>query len=139
MARKQVRVGIVCSRFNEEITSRMKDAAIRAAKEKGAKIMAIVDVPGAFEIPLAADRLLARKDIDAVAAVGTVIKGETRHDEVITFAICKTLLEIQLRRRKPIGLGISGPGITEDQARERAEGYAQRAICAALELAGNKG
>jgi 6,7-dimethyl-8-ribityllumazine synthase len=132
---KPLTVGIVVSRFNVEITSIMVAEAVRLCRLKGLKVGAVVEVPGAFEIPLAADRLLSRKDIDAVAAVGAVIKGQTKHDEAITTAICTSFLDIEVKRGKPIGLGIIGPGATYSKAKARAKEYARRAIEAAVWMA----
>jgi 6,7-dimethyl-8-ribityllumazine synthase len=133
---KSISLGIVVSKFNEEITGKMLTEAQRFAKEKGAKVVAVTEVPGAYEIPFAADKLLGRKDVDAVATLGCVIKGETLHDEVIMMTVCKTLCDLSLKYKKPVGLGISGPGITEAQAIARIEDYAQRAVGAAIYMTG---
>ncbi len=98
-------------------------------------MVSTLEVPGAYEVPFAAARLLARKDIDAVAAVGAVIKGGTKHDEVIMHAACGELLRLSIQHAKPVGLGISGPGQTEEQAKERAQDYARRAVRAAVHMA----
>ena len=71
---KQVSIGIVGSQFNLEIAAPMLAEAIKEAKRQGAKVAAVVGVPGAYEIPFAVQKLLLRKDIDAVATVGAVIK-----------------------------------------------------------------
>ncbi|MCX8197941.1 MAG: 6,7-dimethyl-8-ribityllumazine synthase [Candidatus Micrarchaeota archaeon] len=131
-AGKKPRLGLVSSQFNLEITTRMASEAAREAERLGASIVASIEVPGAYEIPFAAQKLLARKEIDAVAVVGAVVKGETKHDEVIMHAVCHHLLSLQLQHKKPVGLGISGPGQTEEQAKARAEDYARRAVRAAL-------
>lgn len=131
----KISLGIVVSRFNNGITSAMLKEAIAHAKSKGARIAAVIEVPGAYEIPSAANKLLLRKGIDAVATLGTVIKGETKHDEVIMLAACKQLLDLSIRHKKPVGLGISGPGITEKQAKARIKDYARRSVEAAIEMA----
>jgi len=131
---RQFSLGIVVSQFNFEITTIMANEAAKEAKKLGAAVAAVIEVPGAYEIPFAANRLLARKDIDAVVALGAVIKGETKHDEVITNAICGQLLSLQMQHNKPIGLGISGPGQTEEQAAARAEDYARRSVRAAVHM-----
>lgn len=135
MAKGKVRLGIVMSRFNIEITSAMLREATRLAEMKGAKVMKVVEVPGAYEMPFAADMLLSRKDIDAVAAVGAVIKGQTKHDEAIMGAVCKSFSELSLKYKKPIGMGVIGPGATERAAKARVKDYARRAIDAALYMA----
>jgi len=134
MARKKIRIGIVASQFNLEITAPMLSEAVAEAGRKGAIVAAVAEVPGAYEIPFAASRLLARKDIDCVATVGAVIKGETKHDEAIMHAICAELLRLSVQFRKPVGLGISGPGQSEEQARARIKDYAHRAIRSAIAM-----
>jgi 6,7-dimethyl-8-ribityllumazine synthase len=123
------------SRFNLKITSAMLREAIRLAEMKGAKVQKVVEVPGAYEIPFAAAALLARRDIDAVATVGAVIKGGTKHDEAIMPAVCLSLSSLSLKYEKPVGLGVIGPGATESAAKARVKDYARRAIDAALYMA----
>lgn len=130
----KIRLGIVASQFNRQITSQMKSEAIMEAKRQGAEIAEVVEVPGAYEIPFAAKLLAAKKGIDAIATVGAVIKGETNHDEAIMHAICSQLLSLSISSGKPIGLGISGPGQTEIQAKERAHDYARRSVQAAISM-----
>ena len=128
----KVRLGIVVSEFNQEITSEMTKIAQHHSKQIGAEVMQVILVPGAFEIPLAAKKLLQRDDIDAVVTLGTVIKGGTDHDVVITNSIASKLLDISLEFDKPVSLGVSGPNITSQQSKERAKEYATRAVDAAV-------
>ncbi|MCX8195188.1 MAG: 6,7-dimethyl-8-ribityllumazine synthase [Candidatus Micrarchaeota archaeon] len=134
MKKKRIRMGIVASQFNLEITAPMLSEAIEEAKRKGAEVKAVLEVPGAYEVPFAASILMARKDIDCVAAVGAVIKGETKHDETIMQAVCNELLRLSSHYKKPVGLGISGPGQSEEQARARIKDYAHRAVRAAIRM-----
>ena len=60
-----------------------------------------------------------------------MIKGETKHDEVIVFTVASKLSDLSLYFKKPIGFGIIGPDVTYDQAKERAKEYAERAVDAA--------
>jgi 6,7-dimethyl-8-ribityllumazine synthase len=138
MEGQKIRIAIVGSQFNLEITSPMLSEAISEAKRKGAEVVATAEVPGAYEIPFAVSKLLARKDVDCVATVGAVIKGETKHDEAIMAAICIELLALSERSGKPVGLGISGPGQTEAQAKARVKDYAHRSVHAALHMCGLK-
>jgi len=130
--KKKLRLGIVVSSFNSEITMPMLKEAIAHAKRSGATVKAIIEVPGAYETPFAAQKLLSRKDIDAVAVVGAVIKGETKHDVAIMCGITKGLISLQLKHKKPVGLGISGPGATWKQAKARINDYAHRSVDAAI-------
>src|SRR2546427_670223 len=95
--------------------------ALARADARGVRVTSVVRVPGVFEIPLAVERLLERADVDAAVAIGAVIKGETLHDEALMAAVPKALLDIERATRKPIGLGITGPGMTDDQAMARAD------------------
>lgn len=135
MAGKKTRLGIVSSQFNFEITTIMANEAQKEAAKLGAEVASVLQVPGAYEIPFAAGRLLSRRDIDAVATVGAVVKGETKHDEAIMGAICTELLRLSAQHGKPVGLGISGPGQSEEQAKARAGEYARRSVRAALHMA----
>ena len=122
------KIAIVVSRFNEEITMKMKKTAAERAKELKADVVKTVEVPGAFEIPLAVKELLENKKIQGVATLGTIIKGDTNHDEVIAHAIAKKLLDLSIEYKKPVSLGISGPNITWQQSEKRIEEYAIRAV-----------
>ena len=129
-----MKLGIVCAKFNEEITSRMKKAALKRAKELKIDVICVLEVPGAYDIPYAAKIMLEKKKVDGIAAMGAVIKGDTDHDDLICRVAAQSLTNLSLEYKKPISLGIIGPGATEEQANMRAEEYARRAIEAAREL-----
>ncbi|TMA07281.1 MAG: 6,7-dimethyl-8-ribityllumazine synthase [Methanobacteriota archaeon] len=114
-------LAIVAAEFNPEVTDRMVEKAVARAKERGVRVASLVRVPGTFEIPLTIQRLLERSDVDAAVAIGAVIKGETLHDEALMAAVPKALLDIGLRSGKPVGLGITGPGMTDEQALARVD------------------
>jgi len=114
-------LAIVAAEFNPEVTDRMVEKAVARAKERGVRVASLVRVPGTFEIPLRIQRLLERPDVDAAVAIGAVIKGETLHDEALMAAVPKALLDIGLRSGKPVGLGITGPGMTDEQALARVD------------------
>jgi len=114
-------LAIVAAEFNRDITDRMVERALARAKERGIRVTAVVRVPGTFEIPLAVQRLLRRTDVDAAVAIGAVIKGETLHDEALMAAVPQALLEVGLRAAKPVALGITGPGMTDEQALARVD------------------
>src|SRR3989344_1554176 len=122
------KIAIVVSKFNSEITMKMKKTAVERAKELEVDVVKIVEVPGAFEIPLAVKELLEDKKIQAAATLGTIIKGDTNHDEVIAHAIAKKLLDLSIEYSKPVSLGISGPNITWQQSGKKVKEYATRAV-----------
>jgi len=128
-----MRLAIVAAEFNREVTDRMVERALARAEERGVRVTSVVRVPGIFEIPLAVQRLLDRADIDAAVAIGAVIKGETLHDEALMAAVPGALVDIGLRIGKPVGLGITGPGMTDAQAVERVDKGAD-AVDAALAM-----
>ena len=130
-----MKIGIVRAKFNEELTSKMLEEAEKAASEHET---AVVEVPGAYDTPLAADRLARRDEVDAVTVIGAIIKGDTEHDEVIANAAAKQLSEISVNRDTPITLGITGPDMTAEEASERVD-YAQSAVEAAIDLVHKEG
>ncbi len=132
---EKVRLGIVVSEFNYDITYIMLQKAISHARFLGAEVTYIVKVPGTFDTALAAYELAQKDDVDAVVVLGAVIQGETKHDEVVANQAARKLLDISIQFRKPVTLGIIGPGATRLQAMERAEEYSRRAVEAAVKLA----
>jgi 6,7-dimethyl-8-ribityllumazine synthase len=131
---EKIKIALVVSEFNEEITSAMEETAEKTAKSLNAEIARKIHVPGAFEIPYAAKKLFEDKKIQAVVALGAVIQGETYHDVVIVSTIAEKLAGLSLNYSKPIGFGIIGPRVTWKKAEARAEEYAERAVKAALEM-----
>src|SRR3989338_411094 len=122
------RLGMVISTFNYEITGEMARRAQGRAKEVGARIVKIIEVPGSFEIPLAAKELLDDKNVEGVVTIGTIIKGGTDHDTVVAHSVARKLLDLSCEYNKPVSLGISGPNITWQQSEKRIEEYAIRAV-----------
>ena len=128
------KLGMVISLFNYEITGEMSKRAIERAKEMGAKIVKTIEVPGSFEIPLAAKELLEDKEIDGVVTIGTIIKGGTDHDTVVAHSVARKLLDLSCEYGKPVSLGISGPNITWQQSEKRIEEYAIRAVDSVVKM-----
>jgi 6,7-dimethyl-8-ribityllumazine synthase len=128
------RVGVVCARFNEEITSRLLSGALKALAEAGVDKDSIIvaHVPGAVEIPVAAAALLARGKADAVVALGAVIRGETGHYESVCRMVEQGVLQVMLDSGKPVGFGVLACN-DERQAFERSgEGPGNKGAEAAL-------
>ena len=129
-----VTLGLVVAEFNAPITEQMEESAREAADELGAEVVETLRVPGAYDSPLAADRLARRDDVDAVAVVGAIITGDTDHDQKIAEAAYGRLTDVSLDRDTPVALGISGPGMTPDEARARTDNGA-KAVESAVQLA----
>ena len=118
---KAYKIGLVGAEFNYEVTSLMIERAKAEADFLGVKITKEILVPGAFEIPMAVKKLLEMDDIDAVITLGAVITGETKHDEVVVAQASRKIMDMGLEYGKPVGYGITGPGLTELQAMDRIE------------------
>jgi len=115
------RLGLVVAEFNRSVTEQMEAAAREAAADAGAELVETTHVPGAYDSPLAADRLARREDVDAVAVVGAIVTGDTDHDQVIASAAAEKLTDVSLDRDTPVTFGVSGPGMSGAEARERVQ------------------
>jgi len=127
-------IAIIVSEFNNKITSRMHQVALEKAKELKLNVKYQCKVPGIFDMPLIIDILLQKKDVDAVVTLGAVIKGQTKHDEVIANSTANRISELSIKYQKPVSLGISGPGMAERQAYARIRPVAERAVEAVLSV-----
>lgn len=130
-----VKLGLVVSEWNFDITGPMHEYAKRHADFLGAQISAEILVPGVYDMPLAVKKLLERGDVDAVATLGAVVEGETEHDQVVVQHSVRKLVDLSVQYGKPVSLGISGPGMTRVQALERVNDYGRRAVEAAVKMA----
>lgn len=129
-----IRLAIVVSEFNYDITKMMLEKALDHAKFLGAEVKYVVHVPGVFDMPLFIKKLLEKEDVDAVVCIGAVVTGETKHDELIAHQTARKIVDLSLEYNKPVALGISGPGMTRDQAVRRIEEYSRRAVEAAVKM-----
>lgn len=127
-------IAIVVSEFNDEVTSKMLEVALEKARSLKMNVIHTCKVPGVFDMPIVIDALLKKKEVDAVVTLGAVIKGQTKHDELISNVTAKTLTELSLKYQKPVSLGITGPGMSERQAHQRIRPVAERAIEAAQKI-----
>ena len=128
-----VLLGLVVAQFNRDVTDEMETRARETAGDCDAEIVDTLYVPGAYDTPLAADRLARRDDVDAVTVVGAIKSGDTDHDEVIGNAAAQGLTRVSLDRDKPVTLGIAGPGMSMDEARART-GYGAHAVESAVDM-----
>ena len=129
-----IRVAIVVSEFNKEITLQMLDTAINQAQKVNVELRYVCYVPGSFDMPLMIEELLKRKDIDAAITIGAIIRGETRHDSIVAENAARLIADLSLKYGKPVSLGISGPDMTIEQARDRIKTVPTRAVNAAVSM-----
>jgi len=130
----KIRLGIIVSEFNNEITFAMISEAKKYAKEFSSKITYICFVPGVFDMPVVVQEILKKKDVDAVVTLGAIIKGDTSHDKVIANSTAKLLCELSLKYNKPISLGVTGPDMTFEQAESRIISTSHHAVYTAIEM-----
>jgi 6,7-dimethyl-8-ribityllumazine synthase len=128
-----LKIALVVSDFNFDVTSLMLERARRHAEFLGAEVTHIVHVPGVYDMPLIVKRLLGRNDVDGIALIGAVIKGDTKHDELIASATAGAAVDLALQFNKPVGLGITGPGMDRMEAFDRIDN-AKNAVESVLRL-----
>ena len=127
-----LRIGIVHSRFNEEICNALLESA-RAELSKAGAQAEFVAVAGALEIPLALQWLAQSGRFDALVAIGAVIRGDTYHFEVVSNESARGLMDVALETGLPVANGILTTD-TEAQAIARKDKGAE-AVRVALEMA----
>ena len=117
------KIAIAVSEYNEDITFALRDGALNTLKKYGVKEKNITVqlVPGAFELPLAAQWLYNHKKADAVICLGCVIKGDTDHDIYINNAVSKAIMDLGLQTAAPFVFGVITPN-NHQQAKDRAGG-----------------
>lgn len=115
--------GIVVADWNAEITHALYEGCLETLIKHGAKMHNIhtAQVPGSYELPVAARFILQGRKTDAVICLGCVIKGETKHDEYINNAVAQGLMQLSLTSGKPCIFGVLTPN-TEEQAKDRSGG-----------------
>jgi 6,7-dimethyl-8-ribityllumazine synthase len=134
------RFAVVASRFNSRIGDQLVAGALECLRRHGVEPgdIQLVRVPGAWEIPQAAEEIATAGKVDALVAVGVVIRGETPHFDYICSACSQGLARVAERHRLPVGFGVLTCD-TSEQAQERAGGKAGNkgwdAALAALEMA----
>jgi len=116
---KGLKFAIVVARFNSGITEKLLEGARQALTTAGARGVAEFYVPGAFELPLAAQKLA--KSYDGIIALGAVIRGETPHFDYVCDAAARGLLQVSLETGTPVSFGVLTTD-TLEQAHARAGG-----------------
>lgn len=116
-------VAIVVSRYNGSVTSRLLEGALREYTRRGGsrENVAIVDAPGAYELPVLSLHAAQRPVFRGVLAIGCIVRGETAHDRYLADAVAHGLVQISLQTGKPVAFGVLTVE-SLDQALARAGG-----------------
>ena len=117
------KIAVIVSEWNDEITEDLYDGAYRTLVENGVKKENIIKkhVPGSFELTIAAQKMAALKEIDAVICLGCVIRGETSHFDFICEAVAQGVTNVSLKYDKPVIFGVLTTE-NKQQAFDRAGG-----------------
>jgi len=135
-----LRIAVVVSRFNDDITGALLDGALSTLREAGLpkEALTLVSVPGAFELPVTAKALASRGDCDAVICLGAVIRGDTPHFDYVAGEAAAGLMDASLYTGIPIIFGVLTVD-THSQAIDRvggSEGHkGEEAAATAIEMA----
>ncbi len=131
-----LRIGIVQSRFNQPVVTRMLQACVDALKAASVSDVDIdhVSVPGALEIPVALQTMALTHQYDALIAIGAVIRGETYHFEIVANESCRGVMDVMLETGLPVANGIL---TVDSDAQAEARVVEKGADCAhaAIEMA----
>jgi len=122
------RIGLVLATFHHAEMATMREEAERIANDLGLEIVTVVSVPGAMELPLSAKRVLLHQEIDGLAVLGIIERGETGHGLAMGHAVIGSLINLQLELMKPIGVGVLGPEIFPSQIPARLRPHARAAV-----------
>jgi 6,7-dimethyl-8-ribityllumazine synthase len=136
----EARVALVCAKFNGGITERLLDGALAGLETSGTKAatVTVAWVPGAFELPLAALRLASSGVVDAVVALGAVIRGDTAHFDFVAGECASGLQRAALDTGIPVVFGVLTTDTVEQALDRCAEGESNKgyeAAVTALEMA----
>ena len=123
----ELRFAVILSRFNEFIGNRLLDGALRCLKKYGCSDnnIDIYKVPGAFEIPVAADKLISTGKYDAIICLGAVIRGGTPHFDFVAGGAANGIMQVSLKHTIPVIFGVLTTD-TYEQAIERSEYNAEQ-------------
>ena len=118
---KDMRIGIVVAEWNKQITEGLYKGAMKALNNCGCTNIIRKDVPGSFELPLAAQYLLEYTDSDAVICLGSIIQGETKHFDFVCEGTALGIKDVSLKYNKPVIFGVLTDN-TLQQAIDRSGG-----------------
>lgn len=115
------RIGVITARFNRIVTERLQKGALEILHSAQDVDVIAHEVPGSFELPLAAKWLIEKEKLDAVVCLGAVIRGGTAHFDYVCSSCASGLMQVQLSTGRPVGFGVLTCDSLE-QALDRADG-----------------
>jgi len=135
----KIKIGLIISNFNKEISEKLKKEVIKELnrhkiKTNDSDYLIQVSVPGVFEIPQTAYHLVKTNELDVIICLGSVIKGETKHDEYISMAVSNGITQVSILTDTPIIFGVLTTQNMK-QAEERISNgsyYAKTALAMAI-------
>jgi len=138
---RELRVGVAVARFNQAVTEALLDGALAALREAGVADDAIdvVMVPGAFELPLTAQRMAVTGRYDAIVALGAVVRGDTPHFDFVASEATTGLMRVALERDLPVAFGVLTTDTMEQALARAGGGHGNKgydAAMTALEMVG---
>ena len=131
-----LRIGVVVATFNSEVTGGLLTGALLYLHDVGADASIVVEVPGAFEIPLVAKRIAESGAVDAVVALGAVVKGDTDHYDHVAHRASEGLMQVTLDTGIPVTFGILTSRTAEDALERSAPGEDNKGAEAAAAAVG---
>jgi 6,7-dimethyl-8-ribityllumazine synthase len=136
MNNNKIKIAVIVSRFNEEITKKLKLGAMERLAECGipSHQLLVIDVPGAIEIPLIAKKIAMQKSYDAIICLGAVIRGETSHYDYVCEQASSGCQQVMLQYDIPVIFGVLTTE-NEEQAFDRAGGSHGHKGCDAVDAA----
>jgi 6,7-dimethyl-8-ribityllumazine synthase len=126
---------IIAAEFNKQLVDEMIKICREELQSHGLKFRRLLRVPGCYELPLVAKLELMLPEVDGLVVLGYIERGETQHGEVMGHVVHSALVDLQLQIKKPIGMGIIGPGATEAQALARRVSSTKAAVVAIKQVA----
>ena len=135
-----LKFGVIVSRFNNFVTDKLLEGALDALKQHGVadENIDVVRVPGAFEIPLVAEKLAGGGKYDALVCLGAVIRGDTPHFDYIAEAVTQGISRVMLEHRLPVAFGVLTTNNVEqamDRAGAKMENKGFESALTAIEMA----
>lgn len=122
------RIAIIAGSFHKERVESMVAEARSVADSIGIEIANEIWVPGSFEVPLALQHVLKAHTVDGAIVLGIIERGETKHGLVMAQSVFPKVMDLQLQTKKPVGIGIIGPEVLEEQIDPRLLPHARAAV-----------